>query len=66
MERVKKQKWYQSKPLWRAIFSAIVIISKEAFNYEIPNELIDNLLVITLWFVIGYGVRNNPSLKDEL
>lgn len=66
MEKVKKQKWYQSKPLWRAVFSAIVIITKESLGYEIPVELIDNAMTILLWSVVGYGVRNNPSLESEL
>ena len=61
-----KQDWKSSKVFWRAIFSAIVLIVKESLNYDVPHELVDNLLTIVLWLTVGYGVRNNPSLKGEL
>lgn len=61
-----KQDWKSSKVFWRAILSLIVIIVKEVFDYEIPNELVDNLLTTVLYLTIAYGVRNNPSLKGEL
>ena len=61
-----RQQWYQSKPLWRAILSTLVIIIKEVFDYKIPDALIDSMMNIILYSVVIYGIRNNPSLKGEL
>jgi len=62
----QRQDWKRSQVFWRAVFASIVLIVKEAFNYDIPDALVDNLLTITLWLIVGYGVRNNPSIKGEL
>jgi len=63
---VKQQKWYKSKPFWGAVLSILVIISKDVFEYEPPSELVENIMTIILWTIVGIGVRNNPSLKEEL
>jgi uncharacterized membrane protein len=62
----KRQDWKSSQVFWRAILASIVLIVKEVFDYEIPDALVDNLLTVTLWLIVGYGVRNNPSIKGEL
>lgn len=61
-----EQRYYHSKVFWRALFTVVVLAVKEMFGYELPNEIVDNVLVVILLFYTGYGIRNNPSIQNTL
>ena len=46
---MEHKKWYQSKTIWTAIFTVIVVILQQ-FDVELPNWLIPTLISAGLIF----------------
>lgn len=70
---VTKQEWWRSRVFIKAIFAAGAIILKKFVNVNFSDEEINtmvegvlNIIEIGLWLYVAYGIRNNPTLKEEL
>lgn len=62
---LREQNRLDSKVMLIALLSAISIIVKEVAGYKIPDELINNLVVIAQWVIVFYGIGNSPRVKGE-
>ena len=55
------QSRWRSKPLWLAILSLVLFVSKTYFNYELPQ--VDKLIDLILLVLTLLGIVNNPVNK---
>ena len=62
---LREQNRSDSKVMIVALLSAISIIVKEVAGYEIPDKLINDIIVIVQWFIVFYGIGNSPRVKGE-
>jgi uncharacterized membrane protein len=58
------QSRFKSPVLLISMFTLIVFVLKEYFKIEIPkvNELLDLIMTV----LIGFGIVNNPTDKDNI
>lgn len=57
MDRLK------SKVAWASLFSLIVFVLKNYFNYELP--LADDLINLILVTATAFGIWNDPTNRKE-
>lgn len=59
-----KQSRLKSWALWVSIAALVVFCAKEFFNLDIENT-VDGLMNVLLPVLVGFGIINNPTDKDN-
>ena len=63
MEVNNMQNRLRSKVLWVSIFALFYFVLKNWFNVEIPQW--DVFVELLLAVLVGFGIINNPTDKDN-
>lgn len=58
------QEWYKSWALWLSIAALVVYAIKTFFKLDISAE-VDGFLNVLLPVLVGFGVINNPNVRDR-
>ena len=62
---LKEQKRSESKIMIRGIITLIVLLLKHIFDYDVPIEIVDTVLELSLTGYGMYAIGNSPRIKGE-
>ena len=55
----------ESQVMIRGLVLLLLLILKNLFDVEVPDELIDKLIELSVSVYIAYAVGNSPRIKGE-
>ena len=59
------QKKWKSPVFWAGVVSAVALVAKLVFDYQVPVEQIDNLINAVFGLIAVFSAANNPNSKSH-